>query len=283
MAVILPVAGTTVYLWKYIPSLAASAVFAILFFVATCLIGFRMYKTKTWFCTAFVIGCFMEIIGYCGRAFCVYMTDQVAPYIIQATFILLPPAFFAATIYMILARIIRLVDGDHLSVVKPQIVTALFVTGDILSLVVQSLGSPFFAHDNLRTVATTLVIVGLAIQLISFTFFAVCAIIFHMRFRRNPTARSYQVDPKWVQTLYMLYAISVLIVIRSVFRIVEYVFGQDGYPISHEWTLYSFDSVPMISVTIIFFVHYPTNFAPKPGDDAACQLESQATWLSETI
>jgi hypothetical protein len=197
------------------------------------------------------------------------MTGALAPYIIQATFILIPPAFFAATIYMILARIIRMVEGDHLSVIKPQIVTKVFVTGDILSFLIQGSASGLWVHPSLRTTATVLVVFGLAVQLISFTLFAVCAIIFHRRLRRNPTARSYQVGPKWVQTLYMLYIVSVLIVIRSVFRIVEYVFGNDGYPISHEWTLYVFDSIPMILVTITFLFRYPGNLAPNPGDDPA--------------
>jgi len=100
-----------------------------------------------------------------------------------------------------------------------------------------------------------------------------------MRIRRSPTASSQQGDQKWVQTLYMLYAVSVLIVIRSVFRIVEFGFGNNGYPLTHEWTLYCFDSVPMILVAVIFLFRYPSNLAPKPGDhhDVDIRLESQAT------
>jgi hypothetical protein len=132
-------------------------------------------------------------------------------------------------------------------------------------------------HNNVRVVATALVLIGLATQLVSFTLFGVCAIIFHMRIRRNPTALSSKGDHKRVQSLYMLCAVSVLIVIRSAFRIVEFAFGQNGYLLTYEWTLYVFDSVPMILVTIIFFFRYPSNLAPKPGVDAAIQLESQAT------
>lgn len=139
---------------------------------------------------------------------------------------------------------------------------------------IQGNASGLEVHPSLRVVATALVLLGLAIQLISFVLFAVCAIIFHRRFLRKPTDRSYHVDPKWVQTLWMLYAVSVLIVIRSVFRIVEYAFGNSGYPITHEWTLYVFDSVPMFLVCIIFFFRYPSNLAPKLGDDDALQLES---------
>lgn len=60
MAVLEPTKGTTFFLWKYIPSLAPSIAFAILYLLMTCLIGFRMYKTKTWFCSAFVIGGFSK-------------------------------------------------------------------------------------------------------------------------------------------------------------------------------------------------------------------------------
>lgn len=132
------------------------------------------------------------------------MTSQLGPYIVESIFILIPPAFFAATIYMCLSRIIRLVERDHLSVIKPRIVTKAFVLGDYLSFMVQGNTSGLFSHPNLHIVATALVLLGLAIQLISFVLFGVCAIIFHKRIRRNPTPRSYQVDPKWIHTLYAL-------------------------------------------------------------------------------
>lgn len=222
----------------------------------------------------------VEMIGYCGRAAATNMTGQLAPYIIQATFILIPPAFFAATIYMTLARIIGMLEGGHLSVIKPQIVTRVFVAGDFLSFGTQGSVAGLWVHPDLHTITTVVVVLGLSIQLISFTLFAACALIFHRQFRRNPTARSYQVDPKWVQTLYMLYAVSALIVIRSIFRIIEYVFGNEGYPLTHEWTLYAFDSVPMILVTMIFLFRYPSNLALKSSDAAAIELGSQDTCQS---
>jgi hypothetical protein len=216
----------------------------------------------------------VEVIGYIGRAFAVNRTDALGPFVIQATFILLPPAFFAASIYMILACIIRAVDGDHLSIINPRIVTRIFVLSDLASIGVQGTTAGFSEHENLKTIATVLVLIGLAIQLISFAVFGTCAIIFHKRIRRNPTARSHRIGSKWLDTLYMLYAVSVLIIIRAVFRVVEYAFGNDGYPLAHEWTLFVFDSVPMTLVTAIFLFRYPSNLAQKLDDDAAIQLES---------
>jgi hypothetical protein len=61
MAVLEPYKDTDYYLWKYIPSLVASIVFLTLYLIMACLIGFRLYKTKTWFCSAFVIGCWCKL------------------------------------------------------------------------------------------------------------------------------------------------------------------------------------------------------------------------------
>lgn len=46
------------YIWKYVPSTPASAIGAIVWLAVTGLLGWRMFKTRTWFCSAFIIGCF---------------------------------------------------------------------------------------------------------------------------------------------------------------------------------------------------------------------------------
>jgi hypothetical protein len=47
-------------------------------------------------------------------------------------FILLAPALFAASIYMILGRIILLVEGQDHSIIRPQWLTKIFVFGDVI-------------------------------------------------------------------------------------------------------------------------------------------------------
>lgn len=56
MAVLEVVPGTDVYLWKYIPSLPGNVVFAALWTIMAALVGYRMFKTKTWFVSAFFVG-----------------------------------------------------------------------------------------------------------------------------------------------------------------------------------------------------------------------------------
>lgn len=64
----------------------------------------------------------------------------LTPYIMQSTLLLVSPALFAASIYMILGRIILLVHGEKHSVIRLNWLTKIFVAGDVLSFVMQSSG-----------------------------------------------------------------------------------------------------------------------------------------------
>jgi hypothetical protein len=46
------------YLWLYIPSTPAAAVFTALFALVTAYIGWRMFRTRAWFCSVLIIGGF---------------------------------------------------------------------------------------------------------------------------------------------------------------------------------------------------------------------------------
>jgi hypothetical protein len=58
----------------------------------------------------------------------------------QSLLLLLAPALFAASIYMVLGRIIRLTDGEAYSLIRVSRLTKIFVAGDVLSFLVQSTG-----------------------------------------------------------------------------------------------------------------------------------------------
>ncbi|KAA8576174.1 hypothetical protein EYC84_006329 [Monilinia fructicola] len=241
------------YLWNYVPSMAAAVIFIILFIATTGLNSWRMFRTKAWFCIPFTLGCFMEIIAYIGRAKAVSNTGKLFPYILQSFFTLVAPAMFAASIYMTLGRIMRYVNGEGHSPIRITWLTKIFVIGDILSFMVQGGSSGLMFNSSTMKMGEKIVLAGLFIQIISFGLFFITALVFERRMRKAPTPGSFTVEANWIHHLYVLYAMSVLIMIRSIFRVVEYAGGQTGYPLKHEWTLYIFDSVPMFIVTLIFF------------------------------
>jgi hypothetical protein len=51
---------------------------------------------------------------------------------------------------------------------------------------------------------------------------------------------------------------SALIMVRSLFRIIEYLQGFSGYLLSHEVYLYIFDAVLMLAVMVLFNVLHPS-------------------------
>lgn len=206
----------------------------------------------------------------------------MGPYVVTNAFVLLGPTLFAASIYMTLGRIIRRVRGEHLSVIRVSRLTKTFVWGDIISFLVQGNSTPLSVLGYAKW-GKILVIIGLLIQLVSFFIFWLTAIIFSKRIHRKPTSESLQPQIPWRKSLHMLYAVSALILVRSIFRIIEYILGNDGYPLTHEWTLYMFDSVPMAIVMVVFFIWYPSQITPNSDIDPEGNIPLAASMSQEYL
>jgi hypothetical protein len=84
----------------------------------------------------------VEAIGYVGRIISHQDVWALGPFIMQSLLILIAPALFAASIYIILGRIILMVDGERYCVVRLKWLTKMFVTGDVLSFLLQGAGKP---------------------------------------------------------------------------------------------------------------------------------------------
>lgn len=84
-----------------------------------------------------------EIAGFGARTGSHFDNAAWAPFIVQGTLLLVGPLFFAATVYMMLARTVRRAGADSLSILPPRWYTRVFVTADVSTLVVQGLGALF--------------------------------------------------------------------------------------------------------------------------------------------
>jgi hypothetical protein len=212
------------------------------------------------------------------RAIAKDQTEKLMPYVLQSTFLLVAPALFAASVYMVLGRVIRSLNAESLSIVPVKWLTKIFVCGDVISFVVQAGGAGIMVTADSMTTGENIILAGLFVQIVIFGLFAVTAAIFHSRFRkRNPDA-SRDHGKRWEQIMVMLYVVSVLIMIRSIFRVVEYAMGHDGYPLQNEWTLYVFDGVLMFGVVGMFAWRFPSDMGRRATIAAAAadgSLESQ--------
>lgn len=209
----------------------------------------------------------------------VFVYRALGPYIMQSLLLLIAPALFAASIYIVLGRIILLLDGEQHSLIRQKWLTKIFVTGDVISFLVQSGGGGIQAAGSLELLhaGEKVIVVGLFLQLAFFGFFIVVAGLFHWRVvnavptnsRRGGSRRhssrsghhsiTRNVDIAklpWKRHMYALYIASTLIMIRSIFRVVEYLQGNNGYLLRHEIFLYIFDALLMFVVMVLLnWVH----------------------------
>lgn len=187
---------------------------------------------------------------------------------------------------MVLGRIITFLHAQHLSVVPVQYMTKVFVSGDLLSFILQAagkipvtdvevriifnnfLGGGIMSHGSIENmkIGQYVIIGGLCVQLLFFGAFLLASLLFHYRISESPTSESEdakksqgKIIPRdWRGLLLSSYYTSVLILIRSVYRLVEFAQGNDGYIISHETFLYVFDAAMMFCVMLLMNLFHPS-------------------------
>ncbi|KAK6209284.1 hypothetical protein LQW54_006388 [Pestalotiopsis sp. IQ-011] len=252
------------------PSLAAAVVFVSLFAITTILHLVQLIRKRTWYFIPFVIGGIFETIGYIGRTVSATQTPNwtLNPYIIQTLLLLIAPALFAASVYMILGRIVRLVDGAPHSIIPVQWLTKIFVATDVISFFMQGAGGGMLSSAKNQSgleLGENIIIGGLVVQLVGFSVFIVVASIFHWRTVRQPTEASRTIAVDWQRFMYVLYAVSALILVRSVFRTVEYAQGFGGSLQQSEVWLYVFDATLMFLASALLVVWHPSQIVAGRG------------------
>jgi hypothetical protein len=219
---------------------------------------------------------------------------------VQSSLIIIAPIFIGAGDYLLVSRLCLAVLPSHQTRIygmSTRKLTRIFISCDIVSFLIQVSGSGIASSDNwegnMATVGQDTLIVGLATQLATFLFFMAILRRFHQLANTERRAN----PPKgWRKVLLAVYVSSVLIIvsqksirfyrlwrltrfqIRCIFRLIEFALGIDGYPFTHEWMSYVFESLPMIPAIAIFCVYHPAKYLPnvpseKLGDDN--QLESR--------
>lgn len=108
-----------------------------------------------------------------------------------------------------------------------------------------------------------IIIIGLIVQIVFFSLFAVTAAMFHMRLSNALTTKALASGVPWQGYLSTLYIAAGLIMVRSLFRLIEYTQGNSGYLISHEVYLYIFDSVLMFLTMGLFAWKHPSQINAK--------------------
>ncbi|KAI1017888.1 hypothetical protein LB504_003791 [Fusarium proliferatum] len=251
--------------YRYDPSLPANIIFIIVFAISSVTHLLQILKTRTWFFIPFLIGSLFETIGFIGRAI---NADEApdytfGPYVMQSLLLLLGPTCYAASIYMILGRLIQLLNRQKYSLIRPNWLTKIFLLGDAMSIALQGIGGGKLVNadtENERTTGQNIIIAGLTVQILFFGLFIIVTGLFHFRYLKDFSAQTSGFGTDWQKSLVMIYVASILILIRSLFRMIEYIEGHDGELQSKEVYVLVLDGFPMAVASIMFNVLHPSQF-----------------------
>ncbi|RAQ42116.1 RTA1 like protein [Aspergillus flavus] len=242
--------------YHYNPSVAAAVIALICYGARTGFHIFQLWKLRSWFFTTFVVGAIMMTVGYVFRTASAKDKTAIGPYIGQNVCIL-PPSLYAATIYMIYSRIVLFSRSLELSIISPHKVTKIFVIGDVIAFLMQASGGGMMAIPSMSSLGQKVTIVGLFVQLVFFGGFFTLSVIFHQRVQKLKCVRVLSMP--YGPLLYTLFGVSFLIIVRCLFRIVEFCQGNAGYLASHEVFMYVFDTLLMFVVQTVFHFLHPAN------------------------
>jgi hypothetical protein len=124
--------------------------------------------------------------------------------------------------------------------------------------------------------------IGVAIQLACFGLFSIIAVRFNFTSKRFATSfeerltninekyctidgTNHKLKKNWQDILWVTNIASLCILIRSVYRMVDFSLGRTGYTQSHEWCMYVFDAMVIFPVVVLYVHWYPSKYLPYLG------------------
>ncbi|KAK5465199.1 hypothetical protein LTS15_001762 [Exophiala xenobiotica] len=226
-------------IYGYYPSIGANAFFTIFFLMAAVLQLYAGIRYKTWtYLLAMFVGSLDQGIGYIGRLMLHANPFSTVGFQIQICCLILGPAFNSAAIYLVLKHI-TLCFGPEYSRIRPTLYTWIFITGDLVSLVIQAIGGGIaatsMANKHRQEIGDRLMMAGIAFQVLTLTFFGVAALIYIISRRRARAPFSAEAHIFLRSTTFRFFVLGFTIAftavfIRCVYRIVEMAGGW-GNPI----------------------------------------------------
>jgi len=233
--------------YGYIPSLPATVVFTVMFFISTTVHLGQAIRYKMWYLllTAVTAGN-LEVTGWAARTYSHFYPGKLMPYLIQTITTINAPTPLVATYFIILAEIIRRL-GPCYSRLKPRMYAIVFLTADLVALSVQGVGGALAAiaagNDKDPEKGGKIMLGGIVFQMLAITIYMVLAVEFVYRYltdkpfqrpHNDPPTGNYFLDKNMKAMLFGSAFSSLALYVRSVYRTIELIDGWEGRIITTE-------------------------------------------------
>ena len=250
--------------YGYDPILSANIVFLVVFAISAIVHTFQMVTTKKWaFGSLLLFGAVLESAGYGARiASSINPLDNNA-FLVQIVLLIISPCFFSAAIYLFLGSLVHYFGRKH-SPLSARMFAIIFITCDIVSLVIQAIGGGMAAtaeqQEEDTSKGTQIMVAGIDFQMASITIFMILAAWFTVKLKK---ARISFPRPVILQCIGLIISV-VCLYIRAIYRTVELAQGWTGYLITHEIYFFILDGTMMIITVGVFNICHPGYLLRKP-------------------
>ncbi|KAF4970028.1 hypothetical protein FSARC_2845 [Fusarium sarcochroum] len=259
-------------IYGYRPNLGANcflvAFFGIAFFTNIWL-GIR-FRTRA-YATVLAFGCLSQILGYLGRIGMYYRPFNAIPFEIQVCCLIIGPAFNSAAIYLMLKHIV-LRFGPEWSLLKPKLYTIIFISADVISLILQATGGGIAAtsgidNEDTLNLGNNIMMAGIAFQVVTLSIFALLTMLFLVR-RVQGTAIA-PLDGSALRTWHSirfrwfiggLFTAFLTIYIRCVYRIAEMRGGWGNKLMKEEVPFIILEGIMILIATLAQTIIHPGHF-----------------------
>ncbi|CAF1220690.1 unnamed protein product [Adineta steineri] len=267
--------------FHYMPSMAPAIVSLIFFTLLFIILTILTIWKRTWYMITLLVGCILEIIGYATRIPLVLNpVGQIPLYACMNACLIIAPVFNAAIEYVLFGGLVHAL-GDHYSLIKPKLIAWIFIICDAFSFLIQISGAGLLssAKGNPESAKTgqTILLAGLGVNLASFAIFCLQLFSFEYRIRRlSPSITNGNVyEKRWRRFLYIIYLSSTLVLIRQIYRVIEFAQGFTGYLAVHEVYFYIFDTIPIFISSGVYTICFPGNgYLPPNKNDTFATMHN---------
>ncbi|KAF8597911.1 hypothetical protein BDV93DRAFT_561867 [Ceratobasidium sp. AG-I] len=250
----------------YIPSTGLALMFGSVYLLT---VGVFIILARRWwarYMLTIMISAFVYAAGLYTRIIFKNNVHSLGLFIVMNMLTVLSPCGFIATVYMLLGRLAIHLEAEDLLLIKPNLITKLFLTSDIITLIVQGAAGSMVASSNIDTAklgtkSIELFLYGLIIQLVSFTLymFVFASFVYRVKSQRSKQwlYRPDGIRRHWLALVIAMAISCVGILIRSIFRTAENAEGFGGKLASSEGHFYALDCLPLWIAITVFALAWP--------------------------
>ncbi|KAI1194321.1 RTA1 like protein-domain-containing protein [Nemania serpens] len=261
-------------IWIYAPNKGAAIFFAVSFFATGVIHFWQAIHYHSWRLTGLYVFCSALFLGgFIARVLGAFDYTDIIKYIVSIVLTYAAPPLYELSNYYILGRILYFVP--HCSPIHPGRVLTTFAA---LSAIIEALngtGAAYVANRSLpvhlQETGHSLFKAALILQLVVITSFVALATTFDRRCRKHGINHT-----KVNQPLLTLYISTALILVRTIYRTVEYFeiesvnllsagfdLNEQSPIIRDEWLFYVFEAALMLINSLLINVRHPRRWLPQ--------------------